>query len=72
MGGEFEFCFSISLLGCLGNKPFLCCKPQHLSVWLAAHQAKESGLVTAFAVIWVFREQESVFLGELYGWMQGT
>ena len=68
----FEICFPIFPLDCLVSKPFLCCKLQHLSVWLAAHQAKESGLVTAFAVIWVFREQESVLLGELYGWMQGT
>lgn len=49
------------------SKLFLCCKPQHLSVWLAAHQAKESGSVTAFAVIWVLsrghRLQENVLLG---------
>ena len=63
----FEICFPIFPLDCLMSKLFLCCKPQHLSVWLAAHQAKESGSVTAFAVIWVLsrghRLQENVLLG---------
>ena len=46
----FEICFPIFPLDCLVSKPFLCCKPRHLSRWLAAYQAKESGSVTAFAL----------------------
>ena len=29
-------------LGCLVNKPSVCCKPRHLSVLVAAHQTKPS------------------------------
>lgn len=46
----FEICFPIFPFDCLVSKPFLCSKPQHPRVWLAEHQAKESGSVTAFAL----------------------
>ena len=45
-GGGFETCSAVSLLGCLVNKPFLCCKPQRLCVQFAASQSIEPGSVT--------------------------
>lgn len=43
-GDGSEMC-SVSSLGCLMNKPLLCCKFQHLSIRFAAHWAKKIGLV---------------------------
>lgn len=50
-GDEFEICSLVCSLGCLVNKSFLQCKSQHLSVWLAAPQAKETGSVTTPPVL---------------------
>ena len=36
------------------SKPFLCCKLDHLSIYLAEHHTKEPGLVTGFS----FERQE--------------
>ena len=47
------------------NKPFLCCKPHHLSIYLAEHHTKEPGLVTGFS----FERQELCLRG---GALQGA
>ena len=50
-GGGIEICSLVCSLGCLINKSFLCCKPWHLGIWLAVHQAKEPGSVTIPSVL---------------------
>ena len=54
----FEICSPISLLGCLMNKSFLYCQPQHLSVCLAmclsGKQAWFGDTISAFLFILIF------------------
>ena len=49
LGRPNETCSPISSLACLIDKPFLCCRPQYLSIWIAAPQANNPVLVTNLA-----------------------
>lgn len=48
------------LFCCLINKPFLCYKPQHLSIQFAASQSNEPGLVT----LCFYRSKKWINVGE--------